>query len=396
MEAYPASQPDMGAVCFNKGTLVAQTRFVQLLSQRAGGKSFMRDRTVRGGPNGRLLVHCSDASCTAGASAVHYESAARSSDLVIRSAGETAKAMVAQGVAANDMFVVVSVHLDHLSTCRSPISLSIKDLAKIPHVKHALLSARSQDDVLESVRFNSGVTISPTDVSRLRAEADRLIHEAREVEYDKLLPFCSLLEQDHPGTFGALVVLKPVGASETAVKFGVFRDTARASSPSLVCARIVHVVVLWPWATFIETLGPPVASADAMHSKANQGQIFNLSMRVAGHYAALLTMWAKTENAEAWKTLFDLARAHLKVIMQHGTSVISDRGKALIAALTAYPDVQHLFDRPHLMRNIMYFFPELKQLPFARCCVRCSRTSCTRARRKTGLWPSTRSLTGGS
>ena len=266
-------------------------------------------------------------------------------------------------IASSGICVVKEVVLEHASTCSSPAHMTDDDLTSETPVIRALFTAREQKNAIDFVRENYAVELTASGVTRLRDKVVEKVSTQRKTEYKKVVPLLQAMA-DANAEFGAEVLVKTTGGADVTVLFGLLKPESFApvSDASLNGARIVHLLVLWPWARRIEALGPPVAGADAMHSKAKQGHMFNLSMRVGKRYVSLLTMWAKTENQAAWGILFRRAREHLKVIMQPGTSVISDRGKALIAALAEFPDVQHLFDRPHLLRNVTFHFPELSQL----------------------------------
>jgi len=152
------------------------------------------------------------------------------------------------------------------------------------------------------------------------------------------------------------------------LRFGRFKDLdtthGRPANDSLEGAKVVYLAVLWPWALKAELLGPCIVAADAMHSKIKQGIIANIGMRIPNHYATLLTMWARSEDGTMWSTMFKLGVRYLSRQLKFGTTLISDRGTALLSAAKEVmgDNVQIVYDRLHLMLNIAANFPELKKL----------------------------------
>jgi len=343
-----------------KGITIYSGSLRLIASLNSGGKSFVYQRHQRRW--GEAVVRCADYSCSACVRALGYESAKCSTDPIVKAAGELAAKQVQDQLLAKTICVVTEARLTHAPTCRSPPQLSLDDLAKMPDVQRLVVESRSHDTVMEAVRLKTGVVLAAADVTRLGQHVSKIITETREKEYRLLHPLLVAMERNEG--FGAELVVKKADGATATVAYGSLKapNVAHLPNPQLEGARIVHVVVLWPWARAVEDLGPLIAGADAMHSKAKQGFIFNVSMRVAKHNVSLLTMWSASENTAAWSLLLARAKTHLCKLLKPGTSLITDRGTALLAAMLAHPGVQHLFDRPHLIRNVVFNFPELNKI----------------------------------
>ena len=353
------------------GSIGYPTQIQKLATACAGGRALVRVRSVHGGSNGSYVYSCSDYACVVVVVLQGYEKATRSTDPVVKAAAVLLRTQIKAGLMQTSACVVTSVNLTHTTTCRSPPHLSLDNLASVPRVQYVFLKARSHEDVIAAVRELTGLELTASDVSRLKTETDDAFEATRATELAKLVSFLERIAACN-AEFGAELILEtapragPQAAPQArvVVAFGKFKPAAfvNPSTESIKGARVLHLVVLWPWANAVEKLGPPLVSADAMHSKCRQGRIFNISMRCAKLNVSLLTMWSLSENSEAWDLMFARARQYLVHQFQDGMSIITDRGSALLAVMEKHPRIQHLYDRPHLIRNVMYHFPALNVL----------------------------------
>jgi hypothetical protein len=218
-----------------------------------------------------------------------YELALSSSDAAVKAAAQNVKREIAEGAGTGDMLVVNEVLLDHAVHCRSPAAPGLDDLAAMPIVQRLVVSAASHDSAMEAVRHTTGVQLAPHDVTRLAEKITKHIHEQREADYRLVLPF--LEEMERNDGFGGVLVVRRETGDKAVVRYGRFKtaEEARPLDASLRGARMEHLLVMWPWASRVENLGPLIVGADAMHSKVKQGYIFNVSMRVAKRNVSLLT-----------------------------------------------------------------------------------------------------------
>ena len=335
--------------------LVAQGKGKAVIWQRTG-------RGVKGGSEGKKVVTCVDTSCQACVEAVGWRRAKRSDDARVRAGGDEAEGAVKEH--GGEAFVVSFVQTTHAAHCRAGQAVTLEDLAKYPRVQKLVMRASSQEEISEAIRLSVGRTLSASEVSRVAEKVRELLKTRRIDEYREVVPLLSELAKMNP-TFGAALTVKASSGPVT-INYGVFKGSNEPLPPSfnaLDGARLSSVLVLWPWATDVEALGPPITAADAMHTKCKQGYLANVSMRVAKRNVSLLTIWVGSEDADAWRTVLSRAKTHLKIQLQPGTSVITDRGTALLRAVDdVLEGVQSLFCRPHLSRNVVHNFPELKRL----------------------------------
>jgi hypothetical protein len=330
------------------------------------GRSWIWQRGTNTQAGGVAALRCADLSCSGVVEFVSVDRASHSKDTAISSAGLQVKASVAGG---EDLVVVTRV-FGHSLHCGSPPSFSLKTLATLPSVQRILVTANSHNEVIQEVRHCAGFELCSHDVSRLADHFAEQRKAAVTTELTLLIPTLAALEKDSHENFGAELRLELGGAEgERTVYFGRFRPEGyerpalSSSDRAFKNARIAFVAILWSWARDVEGLGPPVLAADAAHLKTKEGVLLNVSMRLARSNVTLLNAWARSEDESAWSDLLTWGRNHLRNQLQPGTSLITDRGGALRAAVRrVLPRVQHLYDRPHLKRNVAWNFPELKKL----------------------------------
>jgi len=322
------------------------------------GRSFVQARSNNTDKKyGSIVVDCSDGACGARARAVRPHSAQKSDIAAVRTA--------ARDEVDRDCYIVVEVHAQHCLLCRAKASWTEDDLLEAPLFCKIMVTAGDHQTAEDMLRVAFGINVSEDDLTRLKDKLNaHIVHDIEE-QYRLLLPVLAKLENEHPNDFGAeLAVVTTIG-QEVVLLYGCFgaADKPRPPGAQLHDARVQRLVIKWPWANEIEPMGPPIVAMDAMHSKIGQGRVFNIAHRVAAHNMFLLTMWAEREDQASWAHMLRAAKRHLRVLLKPGTSTITDRGTALLAALDSVLDgVQFLYDVPHMKRNLIYYFPVLKRL----------------------------------
>ena len=209
------------------------------------------------------------------------------------------------------MLLPIFKHADH---CRSPPALEVTHLAENPLVQRIVREAHSHDTVKEMVRGMTGVQLTASDVTRLAqtvADKYKALHSS---EYALLIPELTAMQVHQD--FGAELIVRLTSGATESLLFGCFKPAGAIRSPDaqLAGARILHLVILWPWARRVEGLGPPIVGADAMHLKEKQGQLYNVAMRVAKHYVTLLSQWSATEDGEGWRRILRWGKKMLKLL----------------------------------------------------------------------------------
>jgi hypothetical protein len=149
------------------------------------------------------------------------------------------------------------------------------------------------------------------------------------------------------------------------------KDNAEYKTIKFDGARLQQVIWMTPWAPFLvrQTMGPSVFSLDAAHSTNDTGYMSCIGMRTAGTNVPLVMSWHLSEDSKSIKELLRFAYRRIPGwLRDKGSSIITDRGRAIISALDAFFEeselegVQRLHCKVHLIRNVIANFPLLREM----------------------------------
>ena len=321
-----------------------------------------------GKSSSKATFACKGQPCRARMVCLKHEAALRSPDVVVsvaaRGAAEVARL---RGESPSSLWVVKEVRCEHGALCTGSPSFSLEKLAKMPGVWMAFARGKSQAEIIQYVKEQFNVELTPTDVSRLHERAETEMRRLAEGEMKLLVPVLEALTKPVDGvvTAGAVLVVRSERGEEETVNFGMFRP--QGSAPFSVAevpngGHVVRVLVVWPWALTAEECGPPVVAMDACHMEHGMGFISQIAMRGARLNIPLVTQWQERETADDYYFMITKARLVFKVVLQPWTSLISDRGMAIYSCMLRFTDVQHLLCKMHLRLNVFAIFPRLAEL----------------------------------
>ena len=261
--------------------------------------------------------------------------------------------------------------LRHGILCNSLPHGDARNFACDPVVHELFLRTNVQQiDLIRHMQRAHQLTVNPMWVTRLKDLVLQEMDKMRQRSARAVIPVLMRMTAANP-TARALVVARK-GGEEVTVKFGVPGKPPPSLgelNASLQGAQLERTLVVLPWARRVIELklGPPVLAMDGtfLTDGANLGV---LAARAFGTIIPVAVQWQRAESADSMYAMLCAARKQLPELFNaEDASLIIDRGRAVIAAAERFvrehnPNVQILYCKEHILRNLLANFPAFRSL----------------------------------
>ena len=261
----------------------------------------------------------------------------------------------------------------HDAWCDSPAVGKFKEYAKDPRVQALFMRKNvSHRHIQEFIKQEYGVGVLPSFITSLK-DAVRAQVEAEDEEDNAML--VPMMQDVVMRNRDACAKLR-AGGNDVLITWATVatqsnRDLLRGLHEKKL--EIAAIALPWTKALVEDEVGPPVLAVDAAHTAVGT-RISVVSARVFNTNMPLVVAVHKAEDAATILWLLKFAREAVPgLFTRQRTSIISDRGKAVIKALDEFAafmrnnhgtNLQVLYCKAHIFRNVIANFPELRKIAF--------------------------------